>query len=452
MDSRQKLLHYWRKTQRQLDAFWQLWHDEYLVSLRERYQTTHPTPRIHETQPPKQDEAVLIKEANMPRGSWKMGRINTLIKGHDSKIRAAEVALPNGTKLVRPINQLYPLEVLSSFAKTLVTLLICLTFFRASTGNQCLNIGQNNSYRVISSQTCVSKGIVVLQRIGDPLLCWSEITCPKGHLNEKGKCGPKCSCPTWAIQCSHYKGKLPSPPENSEQILTEGLPDVCSFGPDPRCSSVPKPVHFSQIELYNGSTFFVKHLDIKWQEATPEEYDCVGNGRQSGTPSFCMKHKCLKRSTKICFYRKNEIAYYSNVLGEIPVKAFGTVKTTIYGPKDIFPQAQRCDDCNLHCIKGGIEVSLPEGISFMEVCSAPFCYKIGFPKEQETILFPPEVNLVEHDVTAKIWVNGYLVKNFGITCPPFPYCEMITCYLCEARFANPQCSSNIALLFLFIAL
>ena len=60
---------------------------------------------------------VLVHQDNQRRGSWKLGKVEQLIKGDDHKVRSAIVKV-NGegkkaNQLKRPINKLYSLEVRS---------------------------------------------------------------------------------------------------------------------------------------------------------------------------------------------------------------------------------------------------------------------------------------------------------------------------------------------------
>ena len=68
--SREMLLNSWSKGQRHLERFWKLWQDEYLLALRERYQTNIKSSRITSHTSAKQGDIVLIKE-DLPRGLWK---------------------------------------------------------------------------------------------------------------------------------------------------------------------------------------------------------------------------------------------------------------------------------------------------------------------------------------------------------------------------------------------
>ena len=62
--------------------------------MKEHHITSFQGGQIHAH--PGVGEVVLIKEDNMPRGVWKIGRIDSLCNSSDGKVRAAEVCLPNG--------------------------------------------------------------------------------------------------------------------------------------------------------------------------------------------------------------------------------------------------------------------------------------------------------------------------------------------------------------------
>ena len=56
-------------------------------------------------------DVVTIKEDGMPRGSWKLARIQSLIKSDVDRIsRAAALIIPSGKVLKRPYRMIYPLE------------------------------------------------------------------------------------------------------------------------------------------------------------------------------------------------------------------------------------------------------------------------------------------------------------------------------------------------------
>ena len=54
-------------------------------------------------------DVVLIKD-NLPRGTWRIGRIKELIMSRDEQVRSAQVILPNNKTIGRPINLLFPIE------------------------------------------------------------------------------------------------------------------------------------------------------------------------------------------------------------------------------------------------------------------------------------------------------------------------------------------------------
>ena len=103
-DSVTKLIESWKKGQRHLDLFWRFWKEEYLMSLRERLPLIHKAHKICHSKEPKEGEIVIVKEDNVPRSSWKLGRVTRLILGRDSKIRSVEIQLSSKNTICRAIN------------------------------------------------------------------------------------------------------------------------------------------------------------------------------------------------------------------------------------------------------------------------------------------------------------------------------------------------------------
>ena len=108
--SAEKILNLWHKGQKLLNNFWQIWRDEYLLSLRERTQNKIKCGRIQSGYEPNTGDVVLIKE-DVPRGSWRLGKIVELKISNDNQIRSAKVKTPSGRIIGRPLKLLYPLEV-----------------------------------------------------------------------------------------------------------------------------------------------------------------------------------------------------------------------------------------------------------------------------------------------------------------------------------------------------
>ena len=101
----------WRKGQAKLNAFWQTWVAEYLPTLRERHTLHMKSIKGENPRSPNIGEVVIVKEEDMPRGSWKLARITGLIKSEvDGVARAASLKSSNGREFRRPFRLLYPLE------------------------------------------------------------------------------------------------------------------------------------------------------------------------------------------------------------------------------------------------------------------------------------------------------------------------------------------------------
>ncbi len=72
----------WKKGQTFLDTFWNHFHDNYLISLREKPMKGHLKPKE-----PLVGQVVLIKEQT-PRNKWKLAQIVELLPSKDGYIRS----------------------------------------------------------------------------------------------------------------------------------------------------------------------------------------------------------------------------------------------------------------------------------------------------------------------------------------------------------------------------
>ena len=113
LNSTGKVLEAYKTTQKYLDKYWDLFYKNYLVSLHERHTYKHKKPKSVSTHQPVLGEIVLIHKEDAPRGVWKLGKIIKLLNRKDGEITTAELLLPNKKTINRPINLLYPLEILS---------------------------------------------------------------------------------------------------------------------------------------------------------------------------------------------------------------------------------------------------------------------------------------------------------------------------------------------------
>ena len=104
-----KLLEAWKKGHKLLDKFWNTWRGDYLLSLRERTQSKLKSSRIQSVESHSEGDIVLIKD-EIPRGCWKIAKIESLVCSRDGEIRSAKVRLSSGRVIGRPLNLLYPIE------------------------------------------------------------------------------------------------------------------------------------------------------------------------------------------------------------------------------------------------------------------------------------------------------------------------------------------------------
>ena len=93
----------WRRVQYLADQFWLRWKREYLQNLQSR-------PKWHERERNLVDgDVVLVKDRDLHRNDWSMGRVTDSIKSEDGEVRKAKVAIfkeGNKKTVFRPISEL----------------------------------------------------------------------------------------------------------------------------------------------------------------------------------------------------------------------------------------------------------------------------------------------------------------------------------------------------------
>ncbi|XP_073961562.1 uncharacterized protein isoform X2 [Choristoneura fumiferana] len=108
--TKQNLIESWRRGQNMLNQFKTMFINQYLTSLRERYQHSPQQPRIKSPKEPSVGDIVQIKGESKNRVNWKVGKIVNLIKSSDGQFRVAQVQVKDSI-FTRSIGHLYPLEL-----------------------------------------------------------------------------------------------------------------------------------------------------------------------------------------------------------------------------------------------------------------------------------------------------------------------------------------------------
>ena len=114
-----ELLQQWEKGQERLDQFWDIWMTEYLQTLRERHTLMMKSRKGEIQRIPKVGEVMIVKEEGIPRGSWMIATVQSLIKSEiDNVPRVAAIMSSSGRIFKRPFKLLFPLEY-SNYDKVL---------------------------------------------------------------------------------------------------------------------------------------------------------------------------------------------------------------------------------------------------------------------------------------------------------------------------------------------
>ena len=92
--------------------FWKRWRNEYLLELRNSHRKAiqHSSNRVISI-----GDVVIVHDEDQPRGKWRIGKVEALVARSDGHVRGAVVRVKTKagrlTKLRRPVQRLYPLEV-----------------------------------------------------------------------------------------------------------------------------------------------------------------------------------------------------------------------------------------------------------------------------------------------------------------------------------------------------
>ncbi len=97
-----------------LQKFWRRWKRDYLMELRDFHRTRLEKGEAYTLE---RGEIVTVYDEGHPRGMWRLGRIEELIKGADEMVRGVHVRVVSkkgSVKILRrPIQHIYPLEIRS---------------------------------------------------------------------------------------------------------------------------------------------------------------------------------------------------------------------------------------------------------------------------------------------------------------------------------------------------
>ena len=98
-----------------LTDFWKRWRSEYLLELRDMHHHSRSARGVNYEI--SVGNIVVVHDENLPRGLWRLGKVEELIVGADGNVRCARVRIssPNRSPISvkRSLQRLYPLELSS---------------------------------------------------------------------------------------------------------------------------------------------------------------------------------------------------------------------------------------------------------------------------------------------------------------------------------------------------
>ena len=100
-------------------SWWSRWQKEYCADLRQTHSNIKVSNKSKIAVP---GDVVLVRNENLPRGSWKLGRISGVKAGRDDQIRAAHVEIVHPPKKAKAIDKKYKKKELNRSPTHLVPL------------------------------------------------------------------------------------------------------------------------------------------------------------------------------------------------------------------------------------------------------------------------------------------------------------------------------------------
>uniref|UniRef100_A0A914Z4E9 Integrase catalytic domain-containing protein n=1 Tax=Panagrolaimus superbus TaxID=310955 RepID=A0A914Z4E9_9BILA len=218
---------------------------------------------------------------------------------------------------------------------TMICLLLCQISNVHGDVGRCKEIN-GKVLQIIPS--CIEAGIRILQVTGDKK-CWIPIVC-RGGKNPKhpASCSSRCSCPSWATDCSFYNGtetaisKIDYPP--LKEALKKHTFEICSTNRTDKCSSNQQKIVAHKIQLFDGNEVIVKTFHLTTADVSKEDKPkCIGQGTITGTSKYCALNQCAPSGTQFCYFDQSPITYLVLDKLHIPIKAWGHHEIIFYGPK-----------------------------------------------------------------------------------------------------------------------
>ncbi|KAH7702853.1 Pao retrotransposon peptidase domain-containing protein [Aphelenchoides avenae] len=325
-------------------------------------------------------------------------------------------------------------------------------------GRQCPAGGKLYPLR---SHRCVNKGTVVYRNMADQSVCYEDKMCPDGkhlQMSRPGNfsCGEPCQCEgSWTMGCSDFHGKATfesqSGNQNARRILKSLWPNFCGLQPTTKCW-FPTSARLFQVQLFDDSVHFVRRLDLVHDEYHADDVNCFGNGTDiTGSRKYCETYPCRPNGTRFCWYPYPERVYLQSKVGELLIKAWGVIHTTVY-VSEYVPRPAANTTFQIQCKPYGFLVKSEQINATIEVCCSGICVRKAKPKEIEEIRFPPQYLLQKHHATMTVWQKGQVVSELEQHCTASDLCSQIDCVACPLLLRNPQCvtTSTVAVIAIIV--
>lgn len=257
-------------------------------------------------------------------------------------------------------------------------------------------------YPVIGRNTCVETGYAIYNVSGRQ--CYRKFSYPNKHLQPVGHplCGPKCKCPLWAMDCTHYNGSVAVAESTysnplARKVLDALKPPICSHKWTHECSWADYRTEF-EVELYDSSRHFVSSLTLAHEQYDSNDVVCSEGSAKTtmitGTDQFCLARKCSSSASNFCWMPTSGKVSLTGPLGRIPIRSWAASHILAYRHNETAAMLNESATViiDIGCQPYGVSVEANAPLELVQTCAQKYCVR-KFGNVSEPTLLSQKVKL-----------------------------------------------------------
>lgn len=339
----------------------------------------------------------------------------------------------------------------------------------------------------ITGKPCHKASIFVFRKFHKPQFCYSSLNCLNGdgrvHLvGKRLECG-SCKCPNWATDCvffdheditaenllETFEKHIVLDQATQSRLMEQVRPAECRIANEPvtdknRHCTRAVSIKYHLVQLTDFSEHFVDEFHVQKRELIYAKEKCYGffntegnyRAKRDAQTVACpdgLNEKCAPGATKFCYHPVTEIATFLVNSLLIPVRAWGSVSTTVYRPDTELSQYDMsCELCVLKCLDDdSFTIGWGSKVTNVEFCHPRGCEPLLTNAKITGIRRPFNVNYhIPRFLRVQWWHDGILLKAEETVCPIPDPCKQVDCYACTKFFKFPECNPKMVIVIVIL--